>query len=300
MVEISNLTISNGTDTYAQITAAGNVLIKNAFTMNGDGNVSRLLLDGLLIVKGVFTTSNNGNNIETSGTGSFSAQGGTNSPNTSTTVDNTVNYCQLANPCSTSSGDCPNVCSRILNSPLPVTIISFKASVETLANEVRLEWITASEENNDHFIIQRSKNASAFEAIGNMEGAGSSSISHTYTMVDKDPFPGVNYYRLKQVDIDGNFSFSKSVSVMVEASGFALSPNPGNGRTFKISWKSPVSNTEITIYNQLGRQVYSQKIADHNRWEYDITMKETLDNGVYLLKIQTPGQQFTKKLMVQH
>ncbi|MDO1446765.1 T9SS type A sorting domain-containing protein [Rhodocytophaga aerolata] len=310
LTEISNLTIGvtdvGNVDTYSLINSAGNVLVKNAFTMNSDnGRDARLVLEGLLVVKGQFSTSNSGANISTSGLGSFSAQGGIGNGNPANTVvgANTtvgVNYCQASNPCSVSTGDCPNVCTRIINSPLPIVLLSFKAIAETTARQVRLQWITASEENNGYFVVERSKNAQEFEEIDRLNGKGTTALTTTYAIVDEKPLAGISYYRLKQVDIDGKFSYSKSVSVTLETSGIVISPNPVTGKRFTISWASAVPETDIAIFNQLGQQVYAQKISGGDRSEYTIAIDEELTRGVYLLKIRAEGQQLTHKLLIQH
>jgi hypothetical protein len=307
LMEVSNLTIGGGNaNTYSIINSAGNVLVKNAFTMNSSsGRDARLVLEGLLVVKGQFDTSSSGANISTSGTGSFSAQGGIGNGNPANTVVGAnavggVNYCQAANPCSVNTSDCINVCNRLNNSPLPIVLISFKAIAETTDGQVRLQWITASEENNDYFVIERSKNAQEFEEIDRINGEGTTSLTTTYSLVDEKPLAGISYYRLKQVDIDGRFSYSKSVSVTLETSGIVISPNPVTGKQFTISWASEVNETDVAIFNQLGQQVYAQKIEGGDRKEYTIVVGEKLTGGVYLLKIQAQGQQLTHKLLIQN
>ena len=93
---------------------------------------------------------------------------------------------------------------------LPVELISFNGVAEN--NEVRLTWETASELNNDFFDVERSQNGLNFEKIGTVKGNGNSNILNQYTFLDKDPYVGFNYYRLKQVDYDGTKYFSSSYS----------------------------------------------------------------------------------------
>lgn len=95
--------------------------------------------------------------------------------------------------------------------PLPVELISFNAFVKN--NCVSLEWYTATELNNDYFVIEKSGDASSFEEIGRVTGAGTSSEIHQYTFTDPDLHSGIFFYRLKQVDYDGKYEFSSVVSV---------------------------------------------------------------------------------------
>lgn len=94
---------------------------------------------------------------------------------------------------------------------LPIDLLSFE--VEKQANSTRLTFTTALEQNNSHFQIERSPNGAQFEEIGRIPGAGNSSTILEYTFTDEKPLQGVNYYRLKQVDFDGQFSYSPVVTV---------------------------------------------------------------------------------------
>ncbi len=94
---------------------------------------------------------------------------------------------------------------------LPVTLINFAA--EPANGQVKLKWATASELNNQQFVVERSAKPLGFTAIAVVKGQGTTSIPHQYLLVDNAPLTGWNYYRLKQVDIDGKFINSKIVSV---------------------------------------------------------------------------------------
>jgi len=77
-----------------------------------------------------------------------------------------------------------------------------------LANEVQLNWATASETNNDYFTIERSTDGRSFEAIATVYGMGTITEISKYYHTDKNPLNGLSYYRLKQTDFDGQFSYS--------------------------------------------------------------------------------------------
>ncbi|PSL33764.1 T9SS type A sorting domain-containing protein [Dyadobacter jiangsuensis] len=109
--------------------------------------------------------------------------------------------------------------------PLPVTLVSFtgKAVEETVA----LKWETTEEVNASHFEIQRSSDARHFEPIGNVAAKGESKIRITYAFTDAAPLPGTNYYRLKQIDQDGTYAFSKTISVTSNSElRISVYPNP--------------------------------------------------------------------------
>jgi len=95
--------------------------------------------------------------------------------------------------------------------PLPVELLSFNA--EAMGDRVRLRWTTASETQNELFVVERSANAAGFEGIANVPGAGTSSQRRDYVFDDAEPLVGTSYYRLRQVDTDGSGSVSDVVAV---------------------------------------------------------------------------------------
>ncbi len=111
---------------------------------------------------------------------------------------------------------------------LPVELITFTAKLQTNGS-VQLDWATAWEEHNQYFIVQRSIDGERFEPIGSVNGQGTTTNTNHYHFVDETPVYGRNFYRLKQVDIDGQYSFSSVELVILEAEGLAdviAFPNP--------------------------------------------------------------------------
>ena len=86
-------------------------------------------------------------------------------------------------------------------------------------NQVNLAWTTASETNNDYFTIQKSKDAQIFEDVFVVDGAGNSSTIINYFDIDKSPYTGISYYRLKQTDFDGHVSYSNIVPIEYNPNG---------------------------------------------------------------------------------
>ena len=97
-----------------------------------------------------------------------------------------------------------------VSSPLPITLISFTAFLTN--NEVKLNWSTAAEINNDFFTIQKSKDESGWDDVLKIAGNGTTSTTQYYSAIDQQPYNGTSYYRLKQTDIDGKESYSPIVS----------------------------------------------------------------------------------------
>ena len=144
---------------------------------------------------------------------------------------------------------------------IPVELTSFTASV--VEGNVVLNWITATELNNSGFEIERQKTkdekSEEWESIGFVNGNGTSTSVHSYSFVDKNTNEGKSYYRLKQIDFDGSFDYSKTVEVDLSLPTiFSLEqnyPNPFNPTT-KISWQSPIAGHQsLIIYDVLGNEV---------------------------------------------
>ncbi len=112
-------------------------------------------------------------------------------------------------------------------STLPIELLDFRAKQE--GQRVRLDWATATETDNDHFIVQRSRDGVVFEDVERLAGAGTSLSTLYYTSVDERAPVGLNYYRLEQVDADGTTDHSDVVAVDVRRTDVLAFPNPTSG-----------------------------------------------------------------------
>jgi hypothetical protein len=114
-----------------------------------------------------------------------------------------------------------------VSNPLPVTLLYFTAKV-TNENTVLLQWSTTSESNNDFFTIERSEDGSNFEKVANVPSSGNSNTKQDYTLTDYKPYQGISYYRLRQTDKDGKFSYSQIEKIAISNTTFSAtaSPNP--------------------------------------------------------------------------
>ncbi len=190
------------------------------------------------------------------------------------------------------------------SAPLPVALVSFTA--ERLGEDGLLRWATASELRNDHFEVESSVDGISFRHLGRVAGAGTSSQAHSYQFVDKDlaryAAPLV-YYRLRQVDADGTGTYSpvRTVAVPLEG-GFLVQayPNPsapGTGVALSIR-TSQAGPATLRLTDVLGREL-SQQQADLPTGATTLPLPEAgqLATGVYLLRVQQGGQQYTLKLV---
>jgi hypothetical protein len=189
---------------------------------------------------------------------------------------------------------------------LPVELVSFNASVND--NSVNLSWQTATELNNFGFEVERTfasaSSVQTWENIGFVKGAGNSSSPKDYSFKDLKLANKSYQYRLKQIDNDGSFTYSKVINVTVEyaPSSFSLSqnyPNPFNPST-KISWQSPVSSWQtLKVYDILGNEVATLVDEFRAAGSYEIDFNASqLTSGVYVYKISAGEFSDTKKMLL--
>uniref|UniRef100_A0A7V2ZLS7 T9SS type A sorting domain-containing protein n=1 Tax=Ignavibacterium album TaxID=591197 RepID=A0A7V2ZLS7_9BACT len=182
---------------------------------------------------------------------------------------------------------------------VPVELTSFNASIT--GTNVLLKWTTATEINNSGFDIERRTQNSEWKKIGFVSGAGTTSEKQSYVFSDKNLNRGKYQYRLKQIDFDGTFEYSKTVEVeIVSPSKFELTqnyPNPFNPTT-SISFTIPqAGNVKLAVYNLLGQEVAVLVNEFRDAGTYDVEFNASnLNSGVYLYKLEANGSTFTKKM----
>lgn len=138
--------------------------------------------------------------------------------------------------------------------PLPVELLSFAAS--RAERSVHVTWSTASEHDNDHFLIDRSTDMETWESVGMVSGAGNSLETRHYALEDPQPFAGLSFYRLKQVDTDGSTTTYDAVAVVAEMDGASLQvlPNPANDRVV-VRWQQVLPGERVRLADSFGRLV---------------------------------------------
>lgn len=145
-----------------------------------------------------------------------------------------------------------NPCSGGANSStfiLPIVLTSFEViKAENIAN---VTWSTATETNNDYFTIERSADGSNFTSIGMVDGAGNSSSSIDYSYIDDAPLAGTSYYRLKQTDYDGQFSYSDVRAIQFSAGKKINFAYDAQGEEIRI--QSSISDLSVRIVDMAGR-----------------------------------------------
>ena len=184
------------------------------------------------------------------------------------------------------------------SAPLPVELLSFGASFAD--GDVSLRWVTSSELNNDFFSIERSESGEKFSEIARVPGAGTTNLAQRYTVIDESPLPGVSYYRLKQTDYDGKYSYSQVVRVEVDGAGiWAVTPNPNAGEDFNVvfgnSLRQPVS---VQVRDVSGRLVYQGEFSSGSA-VLELELEQKLPAGVYIVTVTTENRLDHQRMVVK-
>lgn len=186
--------------------------------------------------------------------------------------------------------------SASIQNPLPVKYISFTGV--SINNSSVLNWITASETNNKEFEIERSFDGTNFEMVGKVKGNGNVSTTSNYTFIDalnKTSKPSVIFYRLKQVDFDGGYNYSKTIQITNENKLVVeLSPNPVNDKLNIVTNANTTQFIEILDIN--GKVYVSQEISASSVNGTEINTS-SLSRGIYLIKLTNQNEVYTKKII---
>lgn len=176
---------------------------------------------------------------------------------------------------------------------LPVTLTAFTANKEE--NSARLEWSTVAESNSDRFEIERSSTGKQWEKIGAVKAALESSALSKYSFIDFGPLDGQNLYRLKMIDMDGTFAYSRIVSLdFKNATPLMVYPNPASDNVF-INSPSEQPIASIELFDQSGKRRTQGIPADKS------INVQNLDSGIYTIRIQYgSGMTQSKNILVAH
>ncbi len=188
--------------------------------------------------------------------------------------------------------------SITVTSAMPVSLVSFTAQARE-NRTVDLAWSTSFETNNRGFLVERSKDLTLFEKVGEVgDVAANSSALKNYRMTDQMPFSGTSYYRLTQTDLNGKSTVYKAVSVVLRDGAYGVFPNPVvNDQRFALKLDEP-ETAKISFFSADGRTLPIQKSGVESG---NLLLKTTgkLSTGVYVLTVEERGQTRQHRLVVE-
>lgn len=179
-----------------------------------------------------------------------------------------------------------------VTNPLPVEIISFEANCQD--NGVLVNWTTASEYNNNFYTLERSFDNDNWEIVTKMDGAGKSNTAKKYNFTDNNATEAY-YYRLKQTDYDGSFTYTQSIFVACNDeinffNNVSLFPNP---TTDILNIQNAPIGSEFQLYNSLGNRIYAGQIENQST----LINLTNQSSGIYLLVIKFNDTVIQRKLI---
>ena len=189
--------------------------------------------------------------------------------------------------------------SNEMTNPLPIELLSF--AVKSYDDHVLVTWSTATEVNNDYFTVQRSRDADSFNDVTTITGAGFSNQILDYATRDDQPLPGQSYYRLKQTDFDGTFTYSEIAAAHFDGGELlTVYPNPVQEQSFNVEIQGGDSDEvlDIAFTNILGELILKQTVVlKANRVNnYLIKLNNPVQSGIYLLKVSSNNRVYDRKI----
>ena len=183
--------------------------------------------------------------------------------------------------------------------PLPVTLTQFSATCET--ENTTIEWQTASEQNSDVFVIERSENGKDWSTVDEVAAAGNSNTMINYMYKDYGRSRGLNYYQLQQIDVDGKITTYGPISAMcdIEIVEIAVFPNPTDG-DFAIEISAPQTEKYLVIFETADGHRISEMYYQIKEGMNIIPMHaKDLDAGVYFIRVVNGTDSYLKKVVIK-
>jgi len=183
-------------------------------------------------------------------------------------------------------------------SVVPVKLISFKASLNNERNWVNIAWTTTNELNSNYFVVEKSADGIHFKTLDTVKANNLQGINN-YSTLDKEPFSKTTYYRLKQVDVDGSYTYSQIVAVQINAENYTFNiyPNPVRYVAIASIYSVTTSDSKMIITDITGRIVKQQPIKlQRGTQQVEINLSN-IKTGNYQATIYLNGQYITRKIL---
>ncbi|CAN5584884.1 hypothetical protein BH09BAC4_BH09BAC4_39690 [soil metagenome] len=185
---------------------------------------------------------------------------------------------------------------RDISGILPVTLLDFTAKPE--GDRVQLAWTTTMERNADRFVVERRRDLGEYVPVGEVAAKGNTDERQYYGLTDLNPQPGVNYYRLTQIDNDGSRHAFNPISTIIQVNEpvVAVYPNPSTAVRIHLRlWNA--DDAVIQLRTTTGQTISGR--LERQAGEADFVVDQPLSGGLYWLDVQTNGQKKVIKVLVR-
>ncbi len=186
-----------------------------------------------------------------------------------------------------------------VNVVLPIDLLGFSANCTPVKGEVELKWMSVSEINSDYYLIERSRDGVDFNSIGKINSVGNSSNTNSYYFKDVNSPNGIVYYRLVQVDLNGNTTYFNVVNTDCNSNfDISIYPNPAKD-LFTVEGEIETNQVySIKIHNSIGELIYNKQFTSTTSYINQTINSSQLSNGVYNVSIDVNDKIITKKLVI--
>lgn len=194
------------------------------------------------------------------------------------------------------SSSAATVFTYTVGSVLPITIMGFSAKKEM--ETVKLTWSTSQEINTSHYEIYSSDNGINFNNIGTRKASGNLNITTQYNFTDAHPTAGYNFYKIKIIDNDGRFSYTKIITVaFIKNSAISINVS---GRILHVRLNSSQKNYMVAVVNNLGQMLTSWTIRDNSASaEYNFNLPQNCKENIYHIAVKGNATIFSKSIFIQ-
>ncbi|MGI8951815.1 MAG: choice-of-anchor J domain-containing protein [Chitinophagaceae bacterium] len=180
-------------------------------------------------------------------------------------------------------------------STLPVSFINFDGLIQN--GEAVLNWSTSNEINNKGFEVQKSLNGETFTSIGFVQGADNTPNINNYSFTDAKLLSGLNYYRLKQIDFDGRFSYSSTIKLDFSKFNWTILGNPSRNSWIQLQIDKP-ANISIQIISLNGKIIQTINKGNISQGTYSVPINlSNFAPGIYIVKLIADNQTYSKKII---
>ncbi len=210
----------------------------------------------------------------------------------SLTASSQIQFCNLNNSPITGSSDSATVGCGL---SLPITLVDFTVSPNKKGMIVA-KWETMTEMNNDYFTLERSLDGGDWRFVAEVKGAGTTNKTSGYSAVDQNPLFGKSYYRLKQTDFNGEFTYSQIKSLTIDPnndSKVSIYPNPAADLITIQGGQNELVN--VKVFDAIGHEmtcIQSALNKDGTQIKMDVS---SLNSGIYLIKTASTVLRFKKR-----
>lgn len=190
---------------------------------------------------------------------------------------------------------------------LPITLTNFSGRLIEVNDNWRenkklaeITWTTVNENSNNFYTLKKSQDGVIFEELVRIEGAGTTNVLKTYKEYDYTPFEGITYYRLKQTDYDGKYTYSKIIGIET-TTNLTIYPNPisAKEKQLNIHIKEKLyTGLNVSIIDINGKVVYETYLAKEQGNVYRLAFSPEIPQGIYFVHLKTNNQLIVRKLLI--